>query len=624
VEVEQGAVLSDRVPFRVSPMLATLVDAPFHRPGWVYEEKYDGYRILAYKEGAKVTLCSRNGKDWTANFPDVAADVARLRARTLLLDGEVVGFDQAQVSRFQLLQQGEQAVVYAVFDCLYRDGRDLRREPLARRRATLELAIRGARRCIASRRLAKNGLSAYALAHGRGLEGVVAKDAEAPYVEGRSTKWLKVKVHQEEELVIGGYTAPGGTRAYFGALLLGAYDADDRLRYVGKVGTGFSVATLADLHGNLQPLVTPAPPFVDPPREKTAVWLKPKLVAQVAFHEWTEDRKLRHPVFLGLRKDKSPRECRLPDGGVSVTTPRTRATRTRATTPAPLPIIVSNPDKVFWPEEGYTKLDLVRFYAAIFPKLQPYVKDRLLSLKRCPNGMLGSCFFQKEKPPTMPADTPTKTIRHSKVVRNYVIGGSLETQLALANLGCIAVHVWGSRAAAPRKPDWVCFDLDPDSGKFADAARAGLRVKAALDALELRSFAKTSGKKGLHVFVPIEVGPDADEVRGFAERLGTLLARSYPDELTMEFSIAARRGRVYLDPARNGFAQTVAAPWCVRRAPHAPVSTPLAWSEVDPKLDPASFNIATIAARVKRRDPWADFFRARQSLRRALAAVEKL
>jgi bifunctional non-homologous end joining protein LigD len=300
------------------------------------------------------------------------------------------------------------------------------------------------------------------------------------------------------------------------------------------------------------------------------------------------------------------------------------AARTPRAAAADLPITVSNPQKVFWPDDGYTKLDLVRFYAGIFPKLRPFVRDRLLSLKRCPNGMLGNCFFQKEKPATMPADTPTKTVVHSKVTRNYVVGGRLETQLALANLGCIAVHVWGSRAASPRKPDWVCFDLDPDSGRFADAARAGLRVKEALDALHLVSFPKTSGKKGLHVFVPIEIGPDADEVRDFATTLGHLLARSYGDELTMEFSIAARRGRVYLDPARNGFAQTVAAPWCVRRAPHAPVSTPLAWSEVTPDLDPASFTITTIGARAGGADPWKDFFRARQSLRRALTAITRL
>ena len=285
---------------------------------------------------------------------------------------------------------------------------------------------------------------------------------------------------------------------------------------------------------------------------------------------------------------------------------------------------VSNPDKIYWPDEGYTKLDLVRFYHSIFPKLAPYVKDRLLSLKRCPNGLAGKCFFQKEKPETMPADTPTKRIVHENGVRNYVVGGKLETQLALANLGCIAVHVWGARAQAPRKPDWLCFDLDPDSGLFADAARAALKVKQALDALGLVSFAKTSGKKGLHIFVPIRVGPDADEVKEFAEVLGDRLSQAFPREMTMENRIAARKGRVYLDPFRNGFSQTVVSPFCVRRFPRAPVSTPLDWSEVKPELDPGQFNLGNFEKRLRRRDPWEGFFEARQPLKPALQAVKRL
>lgn len=287
-------------------------------------------------------------------------------------------------------------------------------------------------------------------------------------------------------------------------------------------------------------------------------------------------------------------------------------------------IPVSNPTKVFWPDEGYTKLDLVAFYDVVFPKLEPYVKSRLLSLKRCPNGLLGKCFFQKEKPESMPPDTPTKRIVHENGVRNYVVGGKKQTQLALANLGCIAVHVWGARAPAPRQPDWVCFDLDPDSGRFADAARAGRKVKEALDALRLVSFAKTSGKRGLHVFVPIRVGPDADEVRGFAEALGSKLSAAYPKEMTMEGRIEKRKGRVYLDPFRNGFAQTVVTPFCVRRFPRAPVSTPLEWREVTPALDPGAFNMGNFGKRLKKPDPWADFFESRQDLKPALAALKRM
>jgi bifunctional non-homologous end joining protein LigD len=289
-----------------------------------------------------------------------------------------------------------------------------------------------------------------------------------------------------------------------------------------------------------------------------------------------------------------------------------------------IPLQISNPDKVFWPVEGYTKLDLMRFYIEVFPRLEPYLKDRLLSLERCPDGMAGECFYQKEKPPGMPPDTPTQPVKHEKGTTNYVVGGELVTQLALVNLGCIAIHVWNSRRQSPRKPDWVCFDLDPDSGKFADAARAGLKVKEALDAVKISSFPKTSGKKGLHVFVPIRPGPDSDEVREFADRLGHRLAQAFPKELTMEARIAARKGRVYLDPFRNGFAQTVVSPYSVRRAPKAPVSAPLAWSEVRPTLKPADFHIGNFGKRLAKKDPWADFFDSRQSLAEALKAVRGL
>jgi bifunctional non-homologous end joining protein LigD len=297
------------------------------------------------------------------------------------------------------------------------------------------------------------------------------------------------------------------------------------------------------------------------------------------------------------------------------------------TNAGPLPIVVSHPDKVFWPEEGYTKLDLVEYYNAVFPKLAPYVKDRILTLERCPDGMGGECFFQKQKPKGMPPGTPTKRIAHEDSpgkFTNYVVGGSLITQLALVNLGCIAVHVMASRAASPRQPDWVCFDLDPGTGKFADAARAGMHLKAALDELKLVAFAKTSGSRGLHVMVPIRTGPDANEVLAFAESFVARVAAAHPDELTVEHSIAARGDRVYLDPFRNGFGQTVVAPYSVRRREKAPISMPLDWSEVKPALDPSNFNLGNFHKRLGSSDPWRDFFRSRQSIKEEMAALRKL
>ena len=295
--------------------------------------------------------------------------------------------------------------------------------------------------------------------------------------------------------------------------------------------------------------------------------------------------------------------------------------------PARLPIAVSHPDKVFWPAEGYTKLDLVEYYNAIFPKLSPYVKDHMLSLERCPDGMLGECFFQKQKPKGMPPGTPTKRIAHitkTGKFTDYVVGGFLITQLALANLGCIAVHVMASCATSPRQPDWVCFDIDPESGKFGDAARAGLHIKAALDTLNLASYAKTSGGRGMHVLVPIHSGPDADEVLAFAESFVGRLATAHPDELSVEHSVAARRGRVYLDPFRNGFGQTVVTPYSVRRREKAPISTPLKWSEVKPTLIPSDFNLGNFAMRFQLADPWSDFFKNRQSLKDAIRSLNEL
>lgn len=301
-------------------MLATLVKEPFHRTGWVYEEKYDGFRILAYKEGEKITLLSRNAKDRTEHFDTVARALADLPHGTLLLDGEVVAFDRAGVSRFQLLQNLAEKPHYAVFDCLYLDGRDLRREPLSARRAALENVLGQPSgklpTLFVSARLAEDGLEAYRIAKRKGFEGVIAKDESAPYIEGRSTSWLKFKVKQEDEFIIAGYTAPAGAREYFGALLLAAYEPEHgggRLIYVGKVGTGFSNETLAALYRKFQPLIRAKPPLADPPRERDVTWLAPRLVAQIAYGEWTDDRKLRQPVFLGLRDDKRPEEVTIPE-----------------------------------------------------------------------------------------------------------------------------------------------------------------------------------------------------------------------------------------------------------------------------------------------------------------------
>jgi bifunctional non-homologous end joining protein LigD len=283
----------------------------------------------------------------------------------------------------------------------------------------------------------------------------------------------------------------------------------------------------------------------------------------------------------------------------------------------PIARLITHPDKIFWPEEGYTKLDLARYYDAVFDKLGPYVEDRLLSMERCPDGMLGSCFYQKAAPKGLPKGTPTKGIHHQNRDVEYVVGGARETQLALANLGCIPVHVWASRAGSPQQPDWMVFDLDPTSGKFADAAKAGLMVKSQLDEMGLKSFPKTSGSRGLHVFVPLKLGPTYDDVLPFAKQICERLAAEHAKELTVEQRIDARGQRVYLDAFRNTFGGTVVAPYSVRRRAKAPFSMPLDWADVSGKLDPAKFNLGNYAKVLAGADPWKDFFKSRQSLRLA-------
>lgn len=297
-----------KVPFRVSPMLASLVDAPFTRDHWVFEEKYDGVRILAYKEGSNVVLISRNALDRTSQYPEIAAAIRRLMAETLALDGEIVVFDSRGVSRFQLLQQSRGRPQYVVFDCLYRNGEDLRSKPLSVRRTALERSVKPCDSLLWGRRLATDGWKAFRAAARRGLEGIIGKDLSSRYVEGRSSQWVKVKVHQEDEFVIGGYTQPSGTRQHFGALLLGVYGDGQRLCYVGKVGTGFDEKTLGSLSRKLRELIQTRSPFSSKVVERGVTFVAPKLVAQISYGEWTEDRKLRHPVYLGLRDDKNPRE----------------------------------------------------------------------------------------------------------------------------------------------------------------------------------------------------------------------------------------------------------------------------------------------------------------------------
>ena len=391
---------------------------------------------------------------------------------------------------------------------------------------------------------------------------------------------------------------------------------------VEKASTGDPVAEVEKLLAN--------PKLLERKRKDSpAVWHSRPREAKSEENEERISLKVKSAKSTGAARrgpSAQPRHAPSEKSPSSSPSPSPPSKKSRGASSSSFPVPISNPNKVFWPEEGWTKGDLVAFYAGVFDRLRPWVENRPLSLERCPDGLGGECFYQKELPVGMPKGTPTVVVRHGRdrKVTNTVVGGALETQLALANLGCIAVHVWGSRADDLDRPDWVCFDLDPDSGLISDAVSAALKVKQALDALELVSYVKTSGGKGLHVFVPIVRGPGTEAVTWFAKTLGARLAAAWPKDLTMEMRIAARKGRVFLDSFRNAFGQTVVSPYCVRRRPHAPVSTPIAWSEVAESLRAEDFTIGNFAARLKKRDPWAGFFGRRQALEPALEALKRL
>lgn len=505
--------------------------------------------------------------------------------------------------------------VLAVFDCLELNGKTILNSRLYERRGAAEQLLADQRGSLMlARRISENGREAFKLAREKGWEGIIAKDDSSSYEPGqRSRSWLKVKCRKESEFVIGGYTAPEGHRLHFGALLVGLYDGK-KLRFTGKVGTGYSEDVLGDLAHKMGRLRMTQSPFQPAPQIKGVTWVRPNLVAQVAFAEWTKDGKLRQPGFLGLRSDKEPSECQW--GNVN-NNRSSRAQEVRAVgTPRVVNTLITHPDKLWWSEEGITKLETAQYYAEVAPRLLPWLNNRLLTVERCPEGIEGGCYFEKNFAKGLPEDVPTLAVpaESSGKTVHYVVGGSKQTLLALVNLGCIAVHVMNCEVGSLDLPDWLAFDLDPSSGLFADAAKAAFLLRELLERMRIRSFPKTTGGRGLHVLVPLRPGPDQEQVRLFAHAICQELARMSPRTITVEARKANRQNRVFADWLRNAFGQTIAAPYSVRCRRGAPVSTPLDWEEVRPELNPLQFNLRTTGRRLAAKDPWTDFWRHRQDL----------
>jgi len=620
-------------------MLATLADDPFSKDGWLFEIKYDGIRVLASRRESQVELIGRSGQVMTGRYPEVVAALRALPVERFVIDGEIAALDAAGKPSFQRLQsrmgltnphdiERGMALVPVVgifFDCLMLDGYDLRRLPLVARKAFLAKLLPSVGIIRYGDHVLTEGEAFYRAASDAQVEGIVAKKADSPYAGGRSRDWIKIKCHQRQEFVIGGYTDPQGSRPYFGALHMGVYEGG-QLIYVSKVGTGFDEKALRSLWDALQPLARSSSPFATrSPIGRGHHWVEPRLVCEVRFSEWTDDGGVRHPTFLGLRRDKRPEECRrestVPPPPNDVRPPAAA----RATDPE-RSVRFTNLKKVFWPAEGYTKGDLIGYYESISPLLLPYLEDRPLVLTRYPDGIGGKSFFQKDAPGFAPSWVRTERVYSKDAKReiDYFIVNDATTLSYVINLGTIPLHLWGARLASLDRPDWLILDLDPKGAPFTDVVEVAQTLHGILDELELPSYVKTSGATGLHILVPLGARYSHEETRGFARLLALMAVDALPDIATIARPIHSRGGKVYVDFGQNGHGLTIVAPYSVRPLPGAPVSCPLRWSEVTRSLDPSRFTIVTLPKRFEKMgDPLAPVLAGSIDMAAAIARLER-
>jgi bifunctional non-homologous end joining protein LigD len=631
-------------PYR--PQLAQLVKTAPSGAEWLHELKYDGYRIGCRIDKGRVTLVSRNGKDWTAAFPEVARAAGRLAVKNALLDGEVCIVLPDGRTSFQALQNvfsggTRDGLVYIVFDLLYLDGRTLLREPLTSRKEALHRIVAGNRVQYAEH-LDTDGPAAFAAACSHGAEGIVSKRRNAPYETGKRTGWLKTKCVQRQEFVIGGFTDPEGSRQGIGALLVGYYDGS-RLAFAGKVGTGFTTASARDLRRTLEGIEIDACPFSPRPGGwlgRNAHWVEPALVAEVVFTEWTDEDKIRHPSFQGLRSDRSPRsvvrespadaaaETRA-QGSSRAPRPKSRPSSARSSSNTIVRgITITHPDRVMYDEPRLTKLDVARYYDLVAPAMMPHVVGRPLTLVRCGEGIRAGCLYMKHsKVWSPPALTRIKIAEKTKT-GEYLVIESPEAIIALAQMDILEIHTWNTCKDHVEYPDRVVIDLDPGAQvPWRVVIESARRIRRLLHTLDLECFVKTTGGKGLHVVVPLAPRHDWKACLEFARAIAAAMARHEPALFTLKFGKSGRENRILIDYLRNNRTNTSIAAFSTRARAGAPVSVPLAWTELKESLDPRSFTLESVPHRLKRlrKDPWAEYFGMRQRLTstmvRALGAV---
>ncbi len=639
-------------PHAWRPQNATLTEEAFDGDDWIFETKYDGYRALAQVVAGKTELISRNGNSFTKKYAAIAESFDGLH-NDLIIDGEVVVEDPEGKSHFQWLQlYGDSPkkgkLKFYAFDILYFNGFDLRGLPLMTRKKILEAVLPKSDNIGLSPFTENKGKDAFDAAGKAGGEGIIAKKKNSHYAEGKRTKdWLKIKAISEQEMVIGGFTDPNGSRKGLGALLCGYYDKDKKLIYAGKVGTGFTEGILSELRAQLDKLIRKTTPFKAVPREERhAHWVDPKLVAQLRFSEWTDTGSMRHPVYLGLREDKAAKDVTRempvaldetkkevnedkkvpkkktgdkikavkqgPDGKVTKATEKKTTDKKKATKPDPNEkVTISNPDKVFWPKEKITKGDVIDYYKSISDYILPYLKDRPQSMRRNPNGIKDNGFFQKNVEGTVPDWIETEKVHSDSTNEEitYLLCQNEDTLLYMANLGCIEMNPWSSRIRTLDHPDYIIFDLDPQTVETKKIVQVLFKLKDILDTLKVPAYVKTSGGKGIHVFIPVKPKYTYEETRTFSHIISQMVLREMPEIVSLERMPAKRKNKVYLDFLQNGKGKTMASIYSLRPREGATVSTPLDWDEISEDLDLKDYNIKTVPKRLAEKgDLWKNFF----------------
>ncbi|MFL5764074.1 MAG: DNA ligase D [Bacteroidia bacterium] len=603
--------LSDDL-LQIRPMLASLAEKPFDDENWIFEVKYDGYRAIAAIDQS-VHLYSRNNISFNELFAALVPELKKIE-HTAILDGEVVVENSMGRSDFQLLQNyrlnGKGILKYYVFDLLNLDGIDLRDQPLQKRKELLKLLLEGIKssHVVYSDHIEKDGTSFFKSAVKNNLEGIIAKEKDSIYHSGkRSKQWLKIKISHQEEAIIAGFTAPGGSRKHFGSLILGAYNGKE-LKYLGNCGTGFNDASLKELYQKLKPLFISKSPFKERIRRREQIqWVKPKIVCQVKFTEWTSDGHMRHPVFAGLRIDKSAKEVR--DKMEKEESPNTEVKGNRDLTVGTVTLHLTNQDKIYFPKDKITKGDIIEYYNEISSLILPYVEGRPQSMNRFPNGIAEPGFYQKdvdlEKSPDW-LKTERIYSTSNKAYIDYLLCNDKATLLYMANLGCIEINPWNSQVGSLDNPDWVVIDLDPEKIAFSKVVETAWVVKGIMDELETECYCKTSGATGLHIYVPLAAKYNYELVKTFAELIAQTVFSRLPGITSIVRSPLKRQRKVYVDFLQNRKGQTLAAPYSVRPKPGATVSTPLEWKEVNEKLDPQNFTMKNTLKRIEQKgDLWA-------------------